>query len=202
MLRYWKGLPESRRNLLKIAGLSKWILHLILHPSSHLSIDENRHLQRQRHHQPAAATAGMARRVAARHRLPAGTQDLRRDLSRLRDPRARVTARSGTARKVSTASPSLRGRRPDERRRGLPAIPTTPTAGTSRRRRTASTVGSIYLPNGNPQPGPKFEYKLAWFQRLIEHAAQLYTPAVEVVLVGDYNVVPTDKCDIYHRGRI
>jgi len=55
---------------------------------------------------------------------------------------------------------------------------------------------SIYLPNGNPQPGPKFTYKLAWFDRLIEHAAQLLRAGVPVVLAGDYNVVPTQQ-DIY-----
>ena len=57
-------------------------------------------------------------------------------------------------------------------------------------------VASLYLPNGNPQPGPKFAYKLAWFDRLIVHAAELYAAGVRVVLAGDYNVVPTDL-DIY-----
>jgi len=57
-------------------------------------------------------------------------------------------------------------------------------------------VTSIYLPNGNPQPGPKFEYKLKWFQRLHEHAQSLYSSGKPVVLLGDYNVVPTDF-DIY-----
>jgi exodeoxyribonuclease III len=57
-------------------------------------------------------------------------------------------------------------------------------------------VACIYLPNGNPQPGPKFDYKLAWFDRLIAHAAELYTMGVPAVLAGDYNVVPTDQ-DIY-----
>jgi exodeoxyribonuclease III len=57
-------------------------------------------------------------------------------------------------------------------------------------------VTSIYLPNGNPQPGPKFDYKLAWFERLIAHAAELFTSGLPVVLAGDYNVVPTDA-DIY-----
>jgi exodeoxyribonuclease-3 len=57
-------------------------------------------------------------------------------------------------------------------------------------------VASIYLPNGNPQPGPKFEYKLAWFERLIAHAAELQDAGVPVVLAGDYNVVPT-PADIY-----
>ena len=55
---------------------------------------------------------------------------------------------------------------------------------------------SIYLPNGNPQPGPKFDYKLAWFERLIVHAAGLLTEKLPIVLAGDYNVVPTDR-DIY-----
>jgi exodeoxyribonuclease-3 len=57
-------------------------------------------------------------------------------------------------------------------------------------------VASIYLPNGNPQPGPKFDYKLAWFGRLIKHAAGLLNEGKPVVLAGDYNVVPTDD-DIY-----
>jgi exodeoxyribonuclease-3 len=57
-------------------------------------------------------------------------------------------------------------------------------------------IGCIYLPNGNPQPGPKFDYKLAWFERLIGHAAELHAAGVPAVLAGDYNVVPTDF-DIY-----
>jgi len=57
-------------------------------------------------------------------------------------------------------------------------------------------VTSLYLPNGNPQPGPKFEYKLAWFERLIAHASGLMAAGVPVVLAGDYNVVPTAQ-DIY-----
>jgi exodeoxyribonuclease III len=57
-------------------------------------------------------------------------------------------------------------------------------------------ITSIYLPNGNPQPGPKFDYKLAWFERLIGHAAELLTTGAPVVLAGDYNVVPTAQ-DIY-----
>jgi exodeoxyribonuclease-3 len=57
-------------------------------------------------------------------------------------------------------------------------------------------IASIYLPNGNPQPGPKFDYKLTWFGRLMEHAAGLIKAGVPVVLAGDYNVVPTAH-DIY-----
>ncbi|HEY0199845.1 MAG TPA: exodeoxyribonuclease III [Rhodanobacter sp.] len=58
-------------------------------------------------------------------------------------------------------------------------------------------VGCLYLPNGNPQPGPKFDYKLAWFERFIHYAATLYRSGHPVVLAGDYNVVPTDV-DIYN----
>jgi exodeoxyribonuclease-3 len=57
-------------------------------------------------------------------------------------------------------------------------------------------VASIYLPNGNPNPGPKFTYKLTWLERLLEHAASLKAAGVPVVLGGDYNVVPTEA-DIY-----
>ncbi|MGE7139511.1 exodeoxyribonuclease III [Luteibacter sp. NPDC031894] len=57
-------------------------------------------------------------------------------------------------------------------------------------------VGCIYLPNGNPWPGPKFDYKLAWFERFLRHAQALLDSGQPVVLAGDYNVVPTDE-DIY-----
>jgi len=57
-------------------------------------------------------------------------------------------------------------------------------------------VACIYLPNGNPQPGPKFDYKLAWLERLIAYAAEIWATGVPAVLAGDYNVVPTDQ-DIY-----
>ncbi len=57
-------------------------------------------------------------------------------------------------------------------------------------------IGCIYAPNGNPQPGPKFTYKLAWIDRLIAHADQLLKAGIPVVLAGDYNVVPTPQ-DIY-----
>lgn len=57
-------------------------------------------------------------------------------------------------------------------------------------------VASLYLPNGNPQPGPKFAYKLAWFERLISHAADLIATGLPVVLAGDFNVAPTER-DIY-----
>lgn len=57
-------------------------------------------------------------------------------------------------------------------------------------------IGCIYLPNGNPYPGPKFEYKLKWFRRLTAHAKKLLTHDVPVMLIGDYNVMPTEL-DVY-----
>lgn len=57
-------------------------------------------------------------------------------------------------------------------------------------------IASLYAPNGNPQPGPKFDYKLAWHDRLALHAAELFATGLPVVLAGDYNVVPEPR-DIY-----
>ena len=57
-------------------------------------------------------------------------------------------------------------------------------------------VGGLYLPNGNPVPGPKFDYKLAWMDRLIDHAQALLRTEQPFVLCGDYNVIPTDA-DVY-----
>jgi exodeoxyribonuclease-3 len=62
------------------------------------------------------------------------------------------------------------------------------------------TIGCLYLPNGNPAPGPKFDYKLQWFERLTKHAAELYASGKPVVLTGDYNVMPTDL-DVYKPER-
>ena len=53
-------------------------------------------------------------------------------------------------------------------------------------------IASIYLPNGNPQPGPKFDFKLRWFERLTKRAKALMELEIPVVLAGDYNVIPTD----------
>ena len=57
-------------------------------------------------------------------------------------------------------------------------------------------IASLYAPNGNPQPGPKFAYKLAWGERLIAHAAELFDSKLPVILAGDYNIVPEPR-DIY-----
>jgi exodeoxyribonuclease-3 len=57
-------------------------------------------------------------------------------------------------------------------------------------------VGSLYLPNGNPAPGPKLDYKLRWIERLSLHAQSLLTEKAQVILAGDYNVIPTEL-DVY-----
>ena len=91
-----------------------------------------------------------------------------------------------------------RGQPPIESRRGLPGGGSEDTH--SRYLEAAAhglLIGCLYLPNGNPQPGPKFDYKLAWFERLIAHAKRLMASGSPVVLAGDYNVVPTDELDIY-----
>ncbi len=61
-------------------------------------------------------------------------------------------------------------------------------------------IGCLYLPNGNPAPGPKFDYKLSWFKRLRDHAAQLLDLEIPVVLAGDFNVMPT-TLDVYKPER-
>jgi exodeoxyribonuclease-3 len=61
-------------------------------------------------------------------------------------------------------------------------------------------VCCLYLPNGNPAPGPKFDYKLSWFKRLHDRAAALLEFKIPVVIVGDYNVMPTDL-DVYKPER-
>jgi exodeoxyribonuclease-3 len=89
-----------------------------------------------------------------------------------------------------------RGAEPILTRRELPGDPEDRQARYVEAAVRGVLVGCLYLPNGNPQPGPKFEYKMAWFERLISHAAALRAAGVPVVLAGDYNVVPTDA-DIY-----
>jgi len=61
-------------------------------------------------------------------------------------------------------------------------------------------VGCLYLPNGNPAPGPRFDYKLRWLERLTRHAAELVANTEPVVLAGDYNVIPTER-DVYKPER-
>jgi exodeoxyribonuclease-3 len=84
-----------------------------------------------------------------------------------------------------------------ERQRGLPGDPGDREARYLEAEVDGITIASVYLPNGNPAPGPRFDYKLAWFERLIAHARDLVARGAPVVLAGDFNVVPTDA-DIYN----
>jgi exodeoxyribonuclease-3 len=97
-----------------------------------------------------------------------------------------------------------RGREPVETRRGLPDGDGEAEADNQSRYLEAAVdgllVASLYLPNGNPQPGPKFDYKLRWFERLIAHAGELLAMDLPVVLAGDFNVIPTDF-DVYKPER-
>lgn len=90
-----------------------------------------------------------------------------------------------------------RGMDPLESRRGLPGDADDTHSRYLEAAAHGLIVGCLYLPNGNPQPGPKFDYKLAWFERLITYAQTLHASGHPVVLAGDYNVVPTDL-DIYN----
>ncbi|MDM0014581.1 exodeoxyribonuclease III [Variovorax sp. J22P168] len=90
-----------------------------------------------------------------------------------------------------------RGREPIETGRGLPGLEADPQSRYLEAVVDGVVIGCLYLPNGNPQPGPKFDYKLAWFERFNAHARRLFDCGLPVVLAGDYNVVPTDL-DIYN----
>jgi exodeoxyribonuclease-3 len=81
-----------------------------------------------------------------------------------------------------------RGRAPIESRRGLPG-----DSDDTHSRYIEATIddlliGCLYLPNGNPAPGPKFDYKLRWFERLRSYASELIASGAPVILAGDYNV--------------
>jgi len=89
-----------------------------------------------------------------------------------------------------------RGMLPQETRRGLPGDPDDLHSRYIEAAVNGILVGCLYLPNGNPWPGPKFDYKLAWFRRLQAHGRRLLKLKQPVVLAGDYNVMPTEL-DVY-----
>ena len=88
----------------------------------------------------------------------------------------------------------------EETRRGLPGDPDDTHSRYLEAAVNGVLVAGLYLPNGNPRPGPKFDYKLRWFDRLIEHAAHLLDSGLPVVLAGDFNVMPTEL-DVYKPER-
>jgi exodeoxyribonuclease-3 len=89
---------------------------------------------------------------------------------------------------------------PTETRRGLPGDPDDAQSRYIEAAVNGVLIGCLYLPNGNPAPGPKFDYKLRWFERLTLHAAELLASDAPVVLAGDFNVMPTDV-DVYKPER-
>jgi exodeoxyribonuclease III len=90
-----------------------------------------------------------------------------------------------------------RGQQPELSRRGLPGGEDDTHSRYIEAAVNGILIGCLYLPNGNPQPGPKFDYKLAWFERFNKHAKKLWDSGHPVVLAGDFNVIPTDE-DIYN----
>lgn len=88
----------------------------------------------------------------------------------------------------------------NETRRGLPGEPDDVQSCYIEAAVNGVIVGALYLPNGNPRPGPKFDYKLRWFERLIGHAVTLIVSGLPVMLAGDFNVMPTDL-DVYKPER-
>jgi exodeoxyribonuclease-3 len=93
-----------------------------------------------------------------------------------------------------------RGRTPTETRRGLPGDPDDAHSRYIEAAVDGILIGCLYLPNGNPAPGPRFDYKLRWFDRLAAHAAELLATGMPIVLAGDFNVMPTDL-DVYKPER-
>ena len=93
-----------------------------------------------------------------------------------------------------------RGRDPIESRRVLPGDPDDLHSRYIEATIEDLTIGCLYLPNGNPAPGPKFDYKLRWFERFTIHAAGLVNRDAPVILAGDYNLMPTD-IDVYKPER-
>jgi exodeoxyribonuclease-3 len=93
-----------------------------------------------------------------------------------------------------------RGTAPIETGRGLPGDPEDTQSRYIEAVVNGVLIGGLYLPNGNPAPGPKFDYKLLWFERLIVHAAKLLDSGAPVVLAGDFNVMPTER-DVYKPER-
>jgi len=89
---------------------------------------------------------------------------------------------------------------PVETRRGLPGDPDPTQSRYIEAAVNGVIVAGLYLPNGNPRPGPKFDYKLAWFAALHAHAAELLASKAPVVLAGDFNVMPTEL-DVYKPER-
>ena len=159
---------------------------------------EDRNVQHQRYSPRLRYLLEWLRKRAARRRLPAGAQGARRQV-----PARSIEAAGYGALWVGQPSWNgvailAEGMTPVESRRALPGDASDTQSRYLEAAAHGVLVGCLYLPNGNPQPGPKFDYKLAWFERLLAHAQALYGRGHPVALVGDYNVVPTRLRHLQH----
>ena len=157
---------------------------------------ENRDLQHQQRQQTAGQPVGLA--AAARPDVVC-LQELKatdREFPKAAIERAGYGAAWRGQKTWNGVAILARGGEPVVTRRDLPGDAEDTQARYIEAAVNGVIVTSLYAPNGNPQPGPKFDYKLAWMDRLAAHAAELRAAGVPVVLAGDFNVVPTDR-DIY-----
>ena len=154
---------------------------------------EDRLLQHQRRQGPPARPARLAARRRHRRRRAAGAQVHRRRSSPASRSRRWATTLKPMDKRASTASPSSPACRSPDVRRGLPGDDGDEQSRWIEAEVAGIRVCGLYLPNGNPAPGPKYDYKLAWMDRLQARAADLIANEETAVVLGDYNVIPEPK---------
>ena len=160
---------------------------------SRVPAHEDRLLQHQRRQGPPARAA----RLAARRRAPTSSSCRSSRPPTTSSPASRsrtwATTLKPMGKRASTASPSSRGCRSRTSAAACPATTPTSRPAGSRRPSPAIRVCGLYLPNGNPAPGPKYDYKLAWMDRLHARAEALIADEETAVILGDYNVIPEPR---------
>src|SRR5271169_6860314 len=164
------------------------------------AIDEDRDLQRERHQWSPPGAATLARRGQAGRRLPAGAQSPKREIPGAPDPGSRLPRSLARPEELERRRHTSAWQGADGDSRGLPGDLDDTHSRYIEAAVDGVLIGCLYLPNGNPAPGPKFDYKLRWFERLARHARELLTAGMPVVLAGDFNVMPTDL-DVYKPER-